>query len=92
MCATYMRHVHQHGQGTNKHNFKLKVTDPISYHLGCDFGRNGDATLPFAPRKYVEKIEECYCSMFGYTVSGAVSPILGILAVGEVFRHIFFST
>ena len=29
----------------------------------------------------------CYCSMFGYAVSGAVSPILGILSVGEVFRH-----
>ena len=40
-------------------------TDSMSYHLGCDFGRDGDGTLYFAPRKYIEKMEECYCSMFG---------------------------
>ena len=50
---------------TNKHQFKLKGTGPMSYHLGCDFGRDEDGTLHFAPRKYIEKMEECYCSMFG---------------------------
>ena len=50
---------------TNKHYFKLKGTVPISYHVGCDFGRHGDGTLYFAPRKHVEKMEECYYSMFG---------------------------
>ena len=37
----------------------------MSYHLGCDFGRDGDGTLHFTPRKCVENIEECYCSMLG---------------------------
>ena len=50
---------------TKKYNFKLKGTDPISYHLGCDFGRNGDETRHLAPRKSIENIEECYCSIFG---------------------------
>ena len=36
---------------TNKHSFKLKGTRPISYHLGCDFGRDDDGTLCFSPKK-----------------------------------------
>ena len=35
---------------TKKHSFKLKGTGPISYHLGCDFGRDDDGTLHFAPK------------------------------------------
>ena len=35
---------------TNKHSFKLKVTGPISYHLGCDFGSDDDGTLHFEPK------------------------------------------
>ena len=49
----------------NNHHFKLKGTGPMSCHLGCDFGRDEDGTLHFAPRKYIEKMEECYLSMFG---------------------------
>ena len=41
----------------NNHHFKLKGTGPMSYHLGCDFGRDEDGTLHFAPRKYIEKME-----------------------------------
>ena len=48
----------------NKCNFKLKGTGPISYHLGCDFGKYRDGALYFA-RKHIEKMEEFYCSMFG---------------------------
>ena len=40
-----------------KHNFKLRGTVPISYNLRCDFGRDKDGTLHFAPRKYIEKME-----------------------------------
>ena len=40
----------------NKHHFKLKGTGPISYHLACDFERDGHGTLQFAPRKCVENI------------------------------------
>ena len=50
---------------TKNHHFKLKGTVPISYYLGCDFGRDGDGTLHFAPRKSISKMEECYCIMFG---------------------------
>ena len=49
----------------NSHHFKLKDTGPMSCHLGYDFGGDEDGTLHFAPRKYIEKMEECYQSMFG---------------------------
>ena len=32
----------------NNHYFKLKGTGPMSYHLGCNFGRDRDGTLHFA--------------------------------------------
>ena len=35
-------------------------TGPISFHLGCDFGRDEDGTLYYAPKKYIEKILENY--------------------------------
>ena len=41
----------------NKHHFKLK--------RGCDFGRDKDGAMHFAPRKQIEKIKECCNSMFG---------------------------
>ena len=50
---------------TNKHSFKLKGTEPISYHIGRDFGRDDDGTLHFAPQKHVEIMIGCYCNMLG---------------------------
>ena len=50
---------------TNKYSFKLKGTRPIFYHLGCDFGRDDDGTLHFAPKKYIETMIDCYYNMFG---------------------------
>ena len=38
---------------TSNHHFKLKGTGPMSYHLGCNFGRDRDETLYFAPRKFI---------------------------------------
>ena len=49
---------------TNKYSLKFKVTGPISYHLGCDFGHDDDGTLHFAPKKHVEKIVDCYYNMY----------------------------
>ena len=49
----------------NTHAFKLKGSVPMSYHLGCDFGRDEDGTMHFSPKEHIEKMEECYCSMFG---------------------------
>ena len=50
---------------TNNHHFKLKDIAPLFYHLGCNFGSDGDRTLHFAPRKCIEKMEEYYLSVFG---------------------------
>jgi hypothetical protein len=49
----------------NIHKFKLKGTGPISFHLGCDFFREEDGTLGFAPRKYIEKMVMEYTRLFG---------------------------
>ena len=49
---------------TNKNSFKLKGTGPISYHLGCDFGRDDYDTLYFAPKKRFETMVYCYYNMF----------------------------
>ena len=50
---------------TNKNYFKLKGTGPISYHLGCDFDRDDDGTLHFAPEKCSETMVNCYYNMCG---------------------------
>ena len=50
----------------DKYKFKLKVTGPITYHLGMDFFRDKDKTLCMAPRKYIEKICSSFERMFGH--------------------------
>ena len=37
----------------------------MSYHLGCDFGRDDNGTLYFAPRKYIDKMIGFDVSIFG---------------------------
>ena len=54
---------------TQKYKFKLKGTGAISFHLGCDFGRDDDGTLYMAPNKYIEKISTGYKLMFGRSPS-----------------------
>ena len=46
-------------------NNKLKGTGPISYHLGCDFTRDGDNELFLASRKHIDKISDSCASIFG---------------------------
>ena len=43
-----------------KYNYKLKGTGPIKFHLGCDFFRDEDGVLCFAPQKYIEKTIDTY--------------------------------
>jgi hypothetical protein len=50
---------------TEDHKFKLKGTGPIEFHLGCDFFRDKEGVLCFAPRKYVDKLVASYERMFG---------------------------
>ena len=38
----------------NKHYFKLKITGPICYNLRCNFGRDKDSALNFAPKEHAE--------------------------------------
>ena len=48
-----------------EHHFKLKGTGPISFHLGCNFYREADCTLCFAPCKYITKVIKNYKRLFG---------------------------
>ena len=50
---------------TQDYKFKLKGTGPIAFHLGCDYYRDKNGILCFAPRKYIEKMVSTYETMFG---------------------------
>jgi hypothetical protein len=50
---------------TEDYKFKLKGTGPIEFHLGCDFFRDKEGVLCFAPRKYIDKLVASYERMFG---------------------------
>ena len=58
-----------------KYNYKLKGTRLISFHLGCDYFRNEEGTLCFAPRKYISKMMDSYVQMFGSPPKQAPSPL-----------------
>lgn len=50
----------------NKHNFSLKSTGPISYHLSTNFSCDPDGTLCMSPKKYItEHMVSSYTTMFG---------------------------
>lgn len=53
----------RHEQDVQK--VKLKGTDPIEFHLGCDFVRDEDGTLCMAPIKYIDKVADSYERMNG---------------------------
>ena len=58
-----------------KYKYKLKGTGPIKFHLGCDFFRDEDGVLCFAPRKYIEKMIDTYERMFGSKPKAYTSPL-----------------
>ena len=60
---------------TDDHKFKLKGTGPISFHLGCDFFRDKDGVLCYAPRKYIEKTLDNYQRLFGRLPRKVSSPL-----------------
>jgi hypothetical protein len=60
---------------TDDHNFKLKGTGPISFHLGCDFFRDDDGCLCFAPNKYILKLLDNYQRIFGSQPKKYSSPL-----------------
>ena len=58
------------------YKFKLKGTGPIKYHLGCDYFRDKDGVLCFAPKKYIERMLDTYQRIFGDKPKHAQSPLL----------------
>jgi Reverse transcriptase (RNA-dependent DNA polymerase) len=58
------------------HNFKLKSTRTITFHLGMDFTRDDDNTLCISPTKYTEKLIKNYEKLFGMKPSQNVTSPL----------------
>jgi hypothetical protein len=58
-----------------KHEFKLKGTGEIEYHLGCDYFRDENGVLCFAPRRYIERMIGAYEQMFGEKPKQWKSPL-----------------
>ena len=63
-------------QLTKVHSFKLKGTGPIQFHLGCDFFRDEDGVLCYAPRKYIEKVLDNYERIYGCKPRQVTSPLV----------------
>jgi hypothetical protein len=59
----------------NKHIFKLKGTEPITFHLGMEFTRDEDGTLCISPTKYIEKLIKNYAKSFGMKPKECASPL-----------------
>jgi len=59
-----------------EHQFKLEGTGAISFHLGCDWFREDDGNLCYAPQKYIEKVMDNYLRLFGQRPRNAHSPIV----------------
>ncbi len=59
-----------------KHQFKLKGTGPVKFHLGCDFFRDEENVLCYAPLNYVEKLINNYTRIFGKRPVQVVSPLI----------------
>ena len=59
----------------NKHKFKLKGTGEIAFHLGCDFCRDDEGVLCFAPKKHTDKMIDSCQRMFGQMPKTHTSPL-----------------
>ena len=57
------------------YNFKLKGSGLISFYLGCDYFRDSDGVLCYAPRKYIEKTIANYEREFGKKPKEHKSPL-----------------
>ena len=65
----------------NEYKFKLKGTGPIKHHLGCEFYRDEEGVLCFAPKRYIEKMIDIHKNTFG------VKPKLNISSPLEKGDH-----
>lgn len=46
------------------YNFKLKESEELAFHVGCDFYRHSTSTLCMNPRNYIIIVEESYIQNF----------------------------
>ena len=60
----------------NDHEFKLKGTRAIKYHLGYDFFRDSENTLCFVPKKYIEKLISLFLHTFSCKLNTKVHSSL----------------
>jgi Reverse transcriptase (RNA-dependent DNA polymerase) len=56
---------------------KLKGSGPTSFHLGCDFWRDEDGVLCYAPKKYIMRMLDTYERLFGKQPKQYVAPLQG---------------
>jgi Reverse transcriptase (RNA-dependent DNA polymerase) len=61
---------------STKHEFKLKGVNEVTYHLGCDFFRDHDGNLCYAPLRYIDKLIDNYVRLFGCKPKQATSPLV----------------
>ena len=59
----------------DQHQYKLKGTGPISYHLGCDYYIDTYGDMAYAPKKYIEKLILDYVNMYGSKPKQYSSPL-----------------
>jgi Reverse transcriptase (RNA-dependent DNA polymerase) len=48
-----------------RYGFQLKGTGPTTFHLGCNYFRDGQGVLCMAPKKYIDKMLDSYQRIFG---------------------------
>ena len=60
----------------SKYQYKLKGSGSIEFHLGCDYFRDADGILCYAPKRYVEKMISTYKEMFGVNPNEETSPLV----------------
>jgi hypothetical protein len=58
-----------------KHNFRLKGTGPIDFHLGQSFSRNEDGEMEISAKPYIDKMMDTYVQLYGEKPRKASSPL-----------------
>jgi len=61
---------------SDEHKFKLKGTCAVSFHLGCDWFRDDDGNLCYAPHQHIEKVMDNCLRLFGKRPHNAQLPIV----------------
>jgi hypothetical protein len=61
---------------TEKYSYRLKGSGPIKFHLGCDYFRDSDGILCYAPKRYIEKVITAYKGMFGTNLKEETSTLV----------------